>query len=537
MPLSESFVHLAKTASQSEDHLKGLVAKSLRGLKSGHSPTLCESGVGGTYFMHDESNRTIGVFKPHDEEMWCMNNPKGFTPKTPSFKEYNVSRGAEAGEAAFREYAAYLLDHDNFSGVPATGLVVCSHPSFSSGSFNDQLKIGSFQEFKEHDFDAEDISSLKYQTFPVHEVHKIAILDIRLLNTDRHGGNILVKANRSRANSRDDVFSDYDSSDDDFPSRRRRRSEADDSEMMFRMDMDVDEDYKDQEYYHYPSPISSPTNVEYELIPIDHGYTLPSTISGLNDLWFEWLKWPQAKVPFGPEAQRYIDRLNPDADVNILRHKFGDLIGSECFKVLRITTMWLKIASRAGLTPYTIGYALCRKSRDTPSTLEKMCLEAQQLAEKQMAAEGTAAAPIPASTPTPNNTPSSKPASPTNSLTSSRASLFNPIHPKNATNSNDIAHNNPPNSSGSSNSNIEERLNNTNTINTNNNNNNNNTTDDDDNDGEGMVPEGASYLMSAAECTFFEHLRTVMERTASELFRSQSLSSPRPPITSPRLRK
>ena len=42
-----------------------------------------------------------------------------------------------------------LLDHDNFSGVPATGLVVCSHPSFSSGSsFNDHLKIGSFQEFK-----------------------------------------------------------------------------------------------------------------------------------------------------------------------------------------------------------------------------------------------------------------------------------------------------------------------------------------------------------------------------------------------------
>jgi hypothetical protein len=32
--------------------------------------------------------------------------------------------------------------------------------------------------------------------------------DIRLLNTDRHGGNILVKANRSRTNSREDVLSD-----------------------------------------------------------------------------------------------------------------------------------------------------------------------------------------------------------------------------------------------------------------------------------------------------------------------------------------
>lgn len=391
IPMSESFVHLAKTTSQSEDHLKYLVGKSLQGLRSGYSPTLCESGVGGTYFMHDEYNRTIGVFKPHDEEMGCLNNPKGFTPKTPSFKEYNVYRGAEAGEAAFRECAAYLLDHEHFSGVPATGLVVCSHPTFSTGSsYSDHFKIGSFQEFKEHDFDAEDLSSIKYQQFPVHEVHKIAILDIRLLNTDRHGGNILIKANRSRTNSKEDVLSDdYDSSGEN----RGRFNEPDESEMMFRMDMDMDDgdeyDYKDEICF-----TQSPTNLEYELIPIDHGYTLPSTISGLNDLWFEWLKWPQAKIPFGVEEQRYIDRLDADADVVILKHKFGDLIGSECFKVLRITTLWLKIGSRIGLAPYMIGYALCRKGPDTLSSMEKMCIEAQQLADKQETTPGPPSPPL-----------------------------------------------------------------------------------------------------------------------------------------------
>jgi hypothetical protein len=372
IPLSESFVHLAKTTPQNEDHLKFLVAKSLQGLRSGYSPTLCESGVGGTYFMHDEYNRTIGVFKPHDEEMGCLNNPKGFTPKTPSFKEYNVCRGAEAGEAAFRECAAYILDHEHFSGVPATGLVVCSHPTFSNGlSYSEHFKIGSFQEFKEHDFDAEDISSVKYQQFPVHEVHKIAILDIRLLNTDRHGGNILVKANRSRTNSTEDVLSDagYDSSDECQQIRH-----TDESEMMFKMDMDLDDDKEEQSFI----PQSPTTALEYSLIPIDHGYTLPSTISGLTDLWFEWLKWPQAKIPFGTEEQRYIDRLNPDEDIAILKHKFGDLIRNECFTVLRITTMWLKIASRAGLAPYSIGHALCRKNGESHSVLEKMTLEAQQ---------------------------------------------------------------------------------------------------------------------------------------------------------------
>jgi hypothetical protein len=495
MHLAGSFVHLAKTASRSEDHLKYLVAKSFQGLRSGYSPTLCESGVGGTYFMHDEYNRTIGVFKPHDEEMWCMNNPKGFTPKTPSFKEYNAStRGAEAGEAAFREYAAYLLDHENFSGVPATGLVVCSHPAFSSGaSLNEHLKVGSFQEFKEHDFDTEDISSMKYQTFPVHEVHKIAILDIRLLNTDRHGGNILVKVNRSRANSKDDVFSDYDSSDDDFPGGARNRRQEDDNEMMFRMDMDLDEDEDDGEQMHRSTtPISSPTNVEYELIPIDHGYTLPSTLSGLNDLWFEWLKWPQAKIPFGPESQRYIDRLDPDADVTILRHKFGDLIGSECFKVLRITTTWLKVASRVGLTPYTIGYALCRKSTEVPSTLEKMCLEAQLLTDKQLADQGSPS--------TPNNTPS----------TSSPSFPLKLSHPTSLV------------SSPSSRPRESSLLVNTTTA---------ETVDSDSSDlgGEGAdlplplpLPSPPPVKMSYAEQAFIDNLKVVMDRCASELLRTQS---------------
>lgn len=380
IPLSESFLHLAKTTAQSEDHLKHLVSKSLQGLRSGYSPSLVESGVGGTYFMRDEYNRTIGVFKPHDEEMGCMNNPKGFTPKTPSFVEHTpVFRGAEAGEAAFRECAAYILDHEHFSGVPATGLVVCSHPTFSSslsytGSLADNFKIGSFQEFKEHDFDAEDISSAQYQQFPVREVHKIAILDIRLLNTDRHGGNILVKTNRSRTNSKEDVLSDGYDSDENL-------QRHDDGGMMFRMDMDIEDE--DDDYYGRKdeptlSVSQSSAPQEFELIPIDHGYTLPSTISGLRDLWFEWLKWPQAKIPFGIEEQRYIERLSADADVAILKHKFGELLDSECFKVLRTTTMWLKTGSHAGLTPYTIGYALCRKAGDTCSTLEKMSMEAQQ---------------------------------------------------------------------------------------------------------------------------------------------------------------
>ena len=36
-----------------------------------------------------------------------------------------------------------------------------------------------------------------------------------------------------------------------------------------------------------------PRGIAYELIPIDHGYTLPGSLSGLSDAWPEWMFWPQ----------------------------------------------------------------------------------------------------------------------------------------------------------------------------------------------------------------------------------------------------
>lgn len=374
----DCFVQL-NDESSSDDFLKHLVAKSWQGLKNGFSPTLCEAGVGGTYFMRDEHNRNIAVFKPQDEEMGCMNNPKGFTPKADGFQDDSARRGVYVGEAAFRECAAFLLDHDHFSGVPATDLVVCNHPCFSwspdaAGRADSpgSMKFGSFQEFKEHDFDAEDVSPSKYSRFPVHEVHKVAILDVRLFNTDRHGGNILVKELQvssprlSRHNSSSDC--------------------SDDSDMQFKMEMesDLDSDCSlgdSGDSLRRSSDDDCDGDVSFELIPIDHGYTLPHTFEGLNDLWFEWLNWPQARCPFDKETLDYIARLDPDKDIAILRDKFQDWIQPDCYRVLKIATMWLKIGAANGLTAYDIGYMMCRKIPDQPSELEKMCSKAMELAQ------------------------------------------------------------------------------------------------------------------------------------------------------------
>jgi hypothetical protein len=77
-------------------------------------------------------------------------------------------------------------------------LAVVQHEAFHvhdevAGARITKTKIGSLQEFVEHDYAAEDLSMNKIRRFPVAQVHEIAMFDIRMFNTDRHGGNILVR--------------------------------------------------------------------------------------------------------------------------------------------------------------------------------------------------------------------------------------------------------------------------------------------------------------------------------------------------------
>ena len=50
--------------------------------------------------------------------------------------------------------------------------------------------VHQFQQFTPHNFDASDHRT---SNFPVTAVHHIGILDIKILNTVRHAGNLLVR--------------------------------------------------------------------------------------------------------------------------------------------------------------------------------------------------------------------------------------------------------------------------------------------------------------------------------------------------------
>lgn len=151
------------------------VQDSCLSIKNGNTK-LCQSGVGGTYFVYDSETinpkNISSVFKPIDEEPGAPNNPK---ENPPSFVPMMAW-----GAGAHREVAAFKLDK-GFAGVPETHLVEVTD--------GEGTKMGSLQKFVTNDGDCSDVGANK---FSVDDVHRIGIFDIQILNMDRNDENLLV---------------------------------------------------------------------------------------------------------------------------------------------------------------------------------------------------------------------------------------------------------------------------------------------------------------------------------------------------------
>ncbi|KAI3687439.1 hypothetical protein L1987_81135 [Smallanthus sonchifolius] len=180
-----------------------MLGYAFEGLKKGKKPIRSSEGTGGTYFMqHPSGNKYVAVFKPIDEEPMAVNNPKGLPV---SKNGEGLKRGTKVGEGALREVAAYLLDHPKngprvcgdtemgFAGVPPTVMAKCLNEEFNHPQGN--VKIGSLQMFMKNCGSCEDMGP---RDFPVEEVHKITVFDIRTANADRHAGNILMNREGGR---------------------------------------------------------------------------------------------------------------------------------------------------------------------------------------------------------------------------------------------------------------------------------------------------------------------------------------------------
>ncbi|KAL5192632.1 Phosphatidylinositol 4-kinase gamma 3 [Glycine soja] len=184
--------------------IQELIKSTSEGLEKGCKPIQSSEGSGGAYLMQDSSGlKYVSVFKPIDEEPMAINNPRGLPV---SEDGEGLKKGTRVGQGALREVAAYILDHPRkgprsyynneeggFAGVPPTVMVKCLDKGFHNieDYQNDSanVKIGSLQMFMRNIGSCEDMGP---SAFPVEEVHKISVLDIRLVNADRHAGNILI---------------------------------------------------------------------------------------------------------------------------------------------------------------------------------------------------------------------------------------------------------------------------------------------------------------------------------------------------------
>jgi len=357
------FIRLLETTTKLTKEAQELVNLVQEGLST-YEPELVDEGEGGTYFLKNKMGQRLAVFKPFDEQPRAENNPKkkasNSSPCLPG-----AFAGIKLEETHRNEVAAYFLDHEGFAGVPLTTLVECNHYVFSTKhkAFKQQqqqnnnnnnnnnnvrkrsqtfpspppqqtiiepisefpkeyvTKVGSLQKYVEYEVQSWDMGPSHY---PTREVHRIGVLDIRLLNLDRHGGNILVTKNFPNL-SNYDPWNDLDDTEDDY----------------------------------------------FHLVPIDHAFSLPdcSFLNG-SDLWFEWFNWSQADLPFTEETLQYINKINIEADVELL---LSLKIRKQCIKTMILTTSLLKYTALVlKMNLKQIARLMIRENHNKPSVLEEL---------------------------------------------------------------------------------------------------------------------------------------------------------------------
>jgi len=115
-----------------------------------------------------------------------------------------------------------------------------------------------------------------------------------------------------------------------------------------------------------------------KLIPIDHSYCLPP-ITSLNNAYFEWQFWPQAKKPFSQQTIDYVSFLNIESDAAILR-SIG--IAEESVQTMMVSTVLLQEAVTGGWTLYEIASFIARDfSLSVPSRLEELLATCRTVSE------------------------------------------------------------------------------------------------------------------------------------------------------------
>ena len=308
--------------------------------------------TGGVYFMRALCGRKVAVFKPFDEEQGMPNNTKGYH----GTGDLGLRQFTKPGYGCVREVAAYIMDVDNFCGVPPTMLVHCEHPilhypEHGGSKGHSYPKLGSLQKFV-HALDTfEDIGQRLLSDL---EVQKVALLDLRLLNGDRNASNILV------------IKKCLNDGNNSFCGNTCDKSEPCHVETK----------------QFYPQTSSASCDGEgrkkadlYSLIPIDHGYCLPSKLL-INELDWAWFYYPQISRPVHDDIKEYLAKL--DLEILLKQMLAQVSLSEESIFLAKISHRLIVDGVAAGLTLFDIASIVARIEENVPSALERAIEEAEE---------------------------------------------------------------------------------------------------------------------------------------------------------------
>ena len=140
-------------------------------------------------------------------------------------------------------------------------------------------------------------------------MQRIAAFDIRLFNMDRHINNLLVFKPPKNVLCDDEPLL--------YPSRASNRA------------------YRSQSTCAESEPRS------LQLVPIDHGYTLPVMTTQQTPEWC-WLHWFHTKQSMTEAVYAYVMSLDAERDGALLQYYLPG-IEEEAIHTLRVNTLWLKL--------------------------------------------------------------------------------------------------------------------------------------------------------------------------------------------------
>lgn len=246
----------------------------------------------------------------------CSSMSSGIMSSSSSCSRY---RGISPGSSAYREVAAFLLDRNGFAGVPETSLVSVHSPGFwvdGQCSGTSVTKVGSLQLYVRHNGSSEDYGS---SLFEAKNIQGIALLDMRLMNLDRHGNNLLASMKSALSGIH---------AQDDNKLKEHRASLL--SSFVSRRSQSL-----------YCDPYTASQRVLH-LTPIDHGLCMPELCTSVRPEWC-WRMWPQALEQIDSSLLEWVQSWNCEKDELMIK-QFWDSVPLEACFTFRLNTLFIQLA-------------------------------------------------------------------------------------------------------------------------------------------------------------------------------------------------